>query len=59
MSKAFWIGFRQGYMKYFWVGMAFALGMALGSYSHPFEVCKRMYESPEDVSECVWLKQNM
>ena len=33
-------------------------GLALGSYSHPYEVCKRMYETPEDVSECVWIKEN-
>lgn len=58
MSKAFWNGFCEGYMKYFWVGVAFALGIAIGSYSHPYESCKRMYETPEDISECVWLKEN-
>ena len=33
-------------------------GLALGSYSHPYEVCKRMYDTPEDISECVWIKEN-
>lgn len=58
MSKAFWEGFRQGFMMFFWVGIAFAIGIAVGSYAHPYEVCKRMYNTPEDVSECVWIKEN-
>ena len=59
MRKAFWEGFREGYMKFFWIGFAFALGIALGSYSHPYEVCKRMYDTPEDIGECVWIKENL
>jgi len=62
MSKAFWEGFREGFVrasKYgIPVAVAFVLGLALGSYSHPYEVCKRMYETPEDISECVWIKEN-
>ena len=41
-----------------WIGVAFAIGIALGNYAHPYEVCKHMYDTPEDVSECVWIKEN-
>ena len=62
MSKAFWQGFREGFLKSskYGIPIAFALvaGLALGSYSHPYEVCKRMHDTPEDVSECVWIKEN-
>lgn len=58
MNKAFRDGFREGYMRWFWVGIAFSLGIALGSYSHPYEQCKRMYATPEDISECMWIKEN-
>ena len=62
MSKAFWQGFREGYLKNFWVGFAiagaFVLGVKLGHNYHPYEECKRMYETPEDISECVWIKEN-
>ena len=44
--------------KAFWIGIAFAIGIALGNYVHPYEQCKRMYDTPEDVSECVWIKEN-
>jgi hypothetical protein len=33
-------------------------GIALGNYTHPYETCKRMYDTPEDVSECIWIKEN-
>ena len=56
--KAFWQGFREGYVKYFWVGIVLALGVGLGNYGHPYESCKRMFETPEDISECVWIKEN-
>ena len=49
MSKTFWLG---GILT------GLGVGLALGSYSHPYEVCKRMYSTPEDVSECVWIKEN-
>jgi hypothetical protein len=56
MSKTFWLG---GIL--FWLGgilTGLGVGLALGLYSHPYEVCKRMYDTPEDVSECVWIKEN-
>lgn len=55
-------GFREGFLrtnKYVIpITIALAAGHALGSYSHPYESCKRMYETPEDISECVWIKEN-
>ena len=61
-SKAFWEGFWDGFgraSKYgIPIAIAFVIGLALGSYSHPYEQCKRMYETPEDISECVWIKEN-
>lgn len=62
MSKAFWQGFREGYLKFFWpsifISCAFVLGVLLGNYGHPYEECQRMYNTPEDISECVWLLEN-
>lgn len=58
MGKAFWEGFKEGYMNFFWIGIAFAVGIAVGSYAHPYEVCKRMHNTPEDIGECVWIKEN-
>ena len=59
MSKAFWEGFREGYMKYFWIGIAFALGIALGNYAHPYEQCTRKgFTNAEDIGECIWLLDN-
>ena len=55
-SPAFWKGFKS------WIGFAiagsFVVGLALGNYAHPYEVCKRMYDTAEDVAECVWIKEN-
>ena len=62
MSKAFWEGFKDGFTRASKYGIpiaaAFVLGLTLGSASHPYEVCKRMYDTQEDISECVWLKTN-
>jgi hypothetical protein len=62
MSKAFWNGFRDGYLKGSIVGIPFALGLVVGwafaVYFHPYEECKRMYNAPEDITECVWIKEN-
>jgi hypothetical protein len=62
MSKAFWEGFGTGFNKGSMIGIpaaaAFVLGLALGSYSHPYEVCKRMYDTPEYIVECVWILEN-
>ena len=60
--KAFWEGFWEGFGragKYgIPIAVVFVIGLVLGSYSHPYEVCKHMYETPEDISECVWIKEN-
>ena len=62
MSKSFWEGFCEGFVLAGNYGIpiafAFVAGLALGSYSHPYETCKRMYDTPKDVSECVWIKEN-
>ena len=62
MTKAFWEGFREGYLKFFWPGIivssAFVLGVLLGNYGHPYEECKRKYEDPNDIMECVWILEN-
>jgi hypothetical protein len=56
MSKVFWEGFKS------WIGFAiagsFVVGLILGSYAHPYEQCKRMYDTQEDVAECTWIKEN-
>ena len=46
-------------MKYFYLAIAFIAGWAVAMYFHPYEQCKRMYDTPEDVSECVWIKENL
>jgi hypothetical protein len=55
-TSPFWQGFIS------WIGFAiagsFVVGLILGSYAHPYEQCKRMYDTQEDVMECVWIKEN-
>ena len=62
MSKAFWEGFVTGFTtasKYgIPIAAAFVLGLYLGSASHPYEVCKKQYDTQEDISECVWIRMN-
>jgi hypothetical protein len=65
MSKAFWEGFRTGFttaIKYgipiALIALVFVLGLYLGSASHPYEVCKKQYDTQEDISECVWIRMN-
>ena len=58
MIKTFWHHFKQGFKQSFWIGMALGIGISLGSCSHPYEQCKRMYDTPEDIAECVWIKEN-
>jgi hypothetical protein len=62
MSKAFWGGFRTGFTtasKYgIPIAAAFIIGLYLGSASHPYEVCKKQYDTQEDISECVWIRMN-
>ena len=49
MSKVFWLG---GILT------GLGIGLALGSYSHPYEVCERKGVTPDDIAECVWLLEN-
>ena len=63
MNKAFREGFSTGFTtasKYgIPIAVAFVAGLALGSYSHPYEVCKRKYPNIDDnILECVWLLEN-
>lgn len=62
MSKEFWQGFRDGYIKGSIVGLPLAFGLIVGwafaMYFHTYEECKRMYDTPEDIMECVWIKEN-
>ena len=37
---------------------SFLAGMELADTLNPYEQCKRMYETLEDISECVWIKEN-
>ena len=42
-----------------WVAFgSFVAGMELADTLNPYEECKRMYETFEDISECVWIKEN-
>lgn len=36
----------------------FCFGWLVGMYLHPYEMCERKYDNPEDVSECVWIMEN-
>ena len=62
MSKAFWNGFRNGFTqasKYgISIALAFVVGLTLGSWSHPYEVCARLHSTAEDVAECTWIRTN-
>lgn len=62
MNKAFWDGFTDGFIRASKYGIPIAValiaGLTLGSWSHPYEQCKRMYDSQEDLAECVWLLEN-
>lgn len=62
MSKAFWKGFKNGFTRASLYGVgpvvAFLIGLYLGSASHPYEVCKMQYDTPEDISECTWIRMN-
>ena len=37
---------------------SFLAGMELADTLNPYEQCKRIYTTPEDISECVWIKEN-
>lgn len=43
----------------FWVALgSFVAGIEFADTLNPYEQCKRMYETPEDISECVWIREN-
>jgi hypothetical protein len=54
MSKAFWQGFDKASAIGITLGIVFISGLALGSYAHPYEKCKRSYSTQENITECVW-----
>lgn len=62
MSKAFWEGFKNGFLqasKYgIPIAVALIVGLTLGSWSHPYEVCTRLHSTPEEIAECTWIKMN-
>ena len=62
MSKAFCDGFITGFRRASKYGIplaaVFVLGLYLGSASHPWEICTELYSTPEDIAECVWIKEN-
>ena len=37
---------------------SFLAGMELADTLNPYEQCKRMYTTPEDIGECLWIKEN-
>lgn len=44
-----------------WIGgilIGLGIGLTIGYHVHPYERCKIMYDTPEDISECVWIKEN-
>ena len=62
MSKAFWEGFVNGFSRssiiFGPVILAFIIGLTLGSWSHPYEICTRLHSTPEDIAECTWIRMN-
>lgn len=32
--------------------------LSINTYLHPYEQCSRMYEEPNNIVECVWIKEN-
>jgi len=59
MRKSFWEVFRQVFLNIFVrpAPIAFVI-MLMIYYYHPYEQCKRMYEDPDDIMECVWILEN-
>jgi hypothetical protein len=52
------VGFTRASKYGIPIAAAFIIGLYLGSASHPYEVCKKQYDTQEDISECVWLRTN-
>jgi len=62
-KKAFWKGFKDGFVYTCIYAIPFIIGalvmdIAHDLKTHPYDECKEMYETPEDISECVWIKEN-
>jgi len=50
---------RTNYLSALFIVVSMFIGMAIGSYYHPYERCERKgYTTPNDIGECVWLLQN-
>lgn len=59
MSKAFWEGFWEGFYKASVILNPFIiLGLLVLYYMHPYEQCKRKYDDPNDIMECMWILEN-
>lgn len=63
MNEAFWKGFRDGFVTGSKYGIPFLLGAFVVDIfhdmnTHPYDECVTMYETPEDIMECVWIKEN-
>lgn len=46
-----------------WIGgLLIGLGLGLNLYpmfyTHPYDQCRTMYETLEDISECMWILEN-
>lgn len=53
-----WTDFKAGFKIGLPISIAFFVGLLLGHALHPYESCNRMYTTLEDVSECIWIKEN-
>jgi len=60
MIKAFWEGFRTGFITTIKIGLTPSLflvaGLLIGYNSHPYESCSREHVGGDNIGECVWLK---
>lgn len=58
MSKAFWEGFWYGWRKTIPYALVFFLGGVFVYLIHPYELCDRKYDNPNDIMECVWILEH-
>ena len=63
MRKAFWQGFRAGFAKTSKYGIPFLFGALVVDVlhdlnEHPYDECSTEYQTPDDIVECVWIKEN-
>ena len=38
--------------------VSFMTGIFVANMINPYNQCKKMYTTPEDISECIWIKEN-